>query len=32
MFPFNIIDSPHDIFRKFGVPLPNDDVSDDEDV
>ena len=31
-FPFNSIDSLHDIFRKFGWPLPNNDVSDDEDV
>ena len=26
-FPFNSIDTPHDIFRKFGSPLPNNDVS-----
>ena len=32
MFPFNIIDNSHDIFRKFGLHLPSDDVSDDEDV
>ena len=32
MFLFNSIDSLHDIFRKFGWPLPNNDVSDDEDV
>ena len=32
MFPFNIIDSSHDILGKFGLPLPSDDVSDDEDV
>ena len=31
-FPFNSIDSLHDIFRKFGWPLPNSDVTDDEDV
>ena len=31
-FPFNSIDSLHDIFRKFGWPLPNNDVSADEDV
>ena len=31
-FPFNSIDSLHHIFRKFGCPLPNNDVSDDEDV
>ena len=31
-FPFNSIDSLHNIFRKFGWPLPNNDVSDDEDV
>ena len=31
-FSFNSIDSLHDIFRKFGWPLPNSDVSDDEDV
>ena len=31
-FPFNSIDSLHNIFRKCGWPLPNNDVSDDEDV
>ena len=31
-FPFNSIDSLHDIFRKFDWPLPNSDASDDEDV
>ena len=31
-FPFHSIDSPHNIFRKFGWSLPNNDVSDDEDV
>ena len=31
-FPFHSIDSLHNIFRKFGWPLPNNDVSDDEDV
>ena len=32
MFPFNSIDSLHDILRTFGWPLPNSDESDDEDV
>ena len=31
-FPFNSTDSLHNIFRKFGWPLPNNDISDDEDV
>ena len=31
-FPFNSIDSLHNIFRKSDWPLPNNDVSDDEDV
>ena len=31
-FPFNSIDSLYNIFRKFGWPLPNNDVSDAEDV
>ena len=31
-FPLNSIDSLHNIFRKCGWPLPNNDVSDDEDV
>ena len=31
-FPFKSIDSLHNIFRKLGWPLPNNDVSDHEDV
>ena len=30
-FPFNSIDSLHNIFRKFGWPLPNNGVFDNED-
>ena len=32
MFPFSNIDNLHNIFRKFDQPLPNNDVSDDDNV
>ena len=32
MIPFNSIDSLNGIFRKFGWPLPNNNVSDDKDI
>ena len=32
MFPFNSIDSLHNTFRKSVWPLPNMDISDDEDL